>query len=638
MKRLLILTATLLANLGVVFAKDYTIYPIPQSMEMGGGMVTITRRVSIVADKTIDRATLDRARSILQAHGYEVRMGKSRHATMLFLRTAAPTTDEGKYDRHTLVIDGSGITITGEHTNAVFYGLASLEQILEQGDDGDRYQAVTIRDYADQQNRGVIEGYYGFPYSVNVKKDLLRYMMRYKMNTYMYGGKSDPYHSRYWQKAYPETITKEQEQNGWLSQDMVRDITRTSVETKVNFIWAIHPGNHFLSDDSAISEIMSKFELMHRLGVRQFALFVDDVAIPTEVADMRRTADRVTALQKAIEDKWNHPTSSAADTVRPLHFVPQIYCSDFASSVEQRQNFMTEIGKTPPHITVYTTGQGVWTVPNSEHTANMHRELGRNMAWWWNYPCNDNADSRIYPMDMYNNFVDMPAVRSGSRMPEDLTNCIGLVANPMQQGEIAKTALFSVADYAWNNSAFDNQKSWEASFSTIIRDPEIRHAYRFVAEYLRWNEPHQLSRLIGDYRSTMLTRESKGDALRAHLHKIIDNCIRVEGLKGSREESDHLLYNDLRPWLLRLRADCGTLLALMDTIDSRADMTEMRKKYAVAQQRVLDLDTNADYSVYALEGMGDEISTSVYKTQLSQQYLEPFIDYLFRRAYTLLRE
>ena len=193
----------------------------------------------------------------------------------------------------------------------------------------------------------------------------MRFMMRHKMNTYMYGAKSDPYHSQFWGDAYPESLTPEQVKNGWLSQDMIKDITSTSHETKVNFIWAIHPGNNFVSNgQTVINQIMGKYEKMYDLGVRQFAVFVDDVAIPNSDADMKKNADQLTALQRAIEAKWNTPGTVANDTVRPLHFVPQIYCRSFAGSQDQHDRFFRALAKTPKYITIYTTGNGVWSVPN----------------------------------------------------------------------------------------------------------------------------------------------------------------------------------------------------------------------------------------------------------------------------------
>lgn len=650
-QRITLLLMALLLTLGMQ-AATYTIYPVPQKITMGTSTTQITQRVNILADATIDQATLDRAREVVEESGrtavFVPALVDDGNTTLLLATIGSGSEAEqvctdmglasasiltaGKYDRHGLLMGGTDIAILGEHTNAVFFGLASLEQILEQQADDGNYTDVTIYDYADQQNRGLVEGYYGYPYSVEVKKDLMQFMKRHKMNTYMYGAKSDPYHSQYWKDAYPASITAQQEKNGWLSQAMVSDIAATSEATKVNFIWAIHPGNNFLGSSTVINDIMTKFQLMHDLGVRQFAVFVDDVSIPSSDADMKLNADRIAALQQSIETRWNQAGAEATDTVRPLHFVPQIYCSSFASSDDQRQRFMAALGKTPSHITVYTTGQGVWTVPNSGHMVNMHNELGRDMAWWWNYPCNDNADGQIYTMDMYSNFYDLPAVDGNSRMPSNLTNTIGVVSNPMQEGEVAKTALFSVADYAWNNSGFNNDKSWQASFKSLIGDETIREAYRFLTRYLRWNEPTAVKTLIASYKTTLTKGAPNSASLQELMTQIVDNCTVVEGLKTSAVQSDRLLYDDLRPWLLKLKADCQVLKGLLQVAESEEDLNTRWQQYLALNEQVRDLKTNGEYTVYALEGMGNGISTSSRQAQLSQLYLEPFISYMSENA------
>jgi len=635
MKRILVSLLFLILCSNAVYSESYSIYPVPQSLQMREGSLTLSKTVNIVFDKQIDDITRRRAVQVLSEAGYVCRLTKRAQpkGCNVCLSVDAKCEKPGKFDCHTIQVDSEGIRIVGQHTNAVFFGLASLEQLFEQSQQG-TLAYVSIEDYADQKNRGVVEGYYGFPYSVPVKKDLLRYMMRYKMNTYMYGGKSDPFHSQFWQQPYPETITAEEERNGWMTQNQIRDIAQVSAETKVNFIWAIHPGNNFIESETVIDDIMNKFDKMHQLGIRQFALFVDDVSIPETTEEMELTAHRVTALQMAMEERWNHAKALAKDTVRPLHFVPQIYCSGFASSAEQRQNFMKAIGKTPEHITVYTTGQWVWTVPNCQHTENIREEFGREMAWWWNYPCNDNADGRIYPMDMYSNFVDMPAVKNESTLPTMLNNNIGIVANPMQQGEVSKTPLFSVADYAWNSGAFDAEKSWMASFASITKDIEVQQAYRFLADYLRWNEPKALGKLIADYKhATDNHFGAKSDKLRTLLAEIIANCETMQRLKSSSLESDRLLYGDLSPWLLKLKADCHAAISLMDEVDALVAGKEVKES---ASTRILkDLDQNTDYTAVALEGMGDGITTSERQAQVSQLYLEPFIDYLARKTITL---
>ncbi len=635
-----------------IMAEKYVIYPIPRSVTMNSGSLTMTERVNVVFETTIDPTTKKRLTDLLATHGMEA-IENGTDAANVTLRLGTVSSGEQvethafetlgleksrimvnkKFDRHAISVSEHGITIIGENTNAVFYGIASLEQMLEQRTDGGLEHA-TIYDRADQQNRGLVEGYYGYPYSVEVKKELMRYMMRYKMNTYMFGAKSDPYHSQMWRDPYPTTISAEQEKNGWLTQDMLRDLAQVSEDTKVNFIWAIHPGNEFLGSSTVISDIMSKFEKMHDLGIRHFGVFVDDVGIPSSDADMKKNADRLTQLQKEIETKWNYEGAAAEDTVRPLHFVPQIYCNSFASSVDQRKRFMAALSKVPSYITVYSTGQGVWSVPNNDHTQTVVNEFGRAMAWWWNYPCNDNADGQLYPMDMYSNFVDMPSVGAGERLPSTLSNCQGLIANPMQQGSMARTALFSIADYAWNNAGFKNEESWEASFKSLIKDEEMRQAYHDITYYLRWNEPETMKNLINTYKSSLAGGKPNSANLMATIQKIEQDCKTVMKLKDSDIPSDRMLYTDINPWLQTLHTYALVTKNMLTILDNQQGEAHAQNWTLVKEvcDSLNALENSTLYTAYALEGMGNGISVSYRQAQLSRLYLYPFISYLKEKA------
>ena len=656
-KHLFCSLALALMSLGAA-AQSYTIYPVPQTVKMNAGSLALTNNVNVVSESTIDDITKMRIAALLQQKGCSVTelsadafaaSGVGNDDATIYLGTvnsgeAVATLAEeqlqldakklmaaGKYDRHAIDVSAKGIVVLGEHTNAVFMGLASIEQMLEQTTEG-ALPFTTIYDYADQESRGLVEGYYGYPYSVSVKKDLMRYMMRYKMNTYMYGAKSDPYHSQLWRDAYPATISAEQEKNGWLTQDMVSEIAEVSRLTKVNFIWAIHPGNEFLGSSTVVSDVMSKFEKMHALGVRHFGVFVDDVSIPSSDADMKLNAQRLTELQRAIEKKWNYAGAAAADTVRPLHFVPQIYCNSFASSVDQRQRFMKALQAVPDYITVYSTGQGVWSVPNNDHTQTIMSEFGRPMGWWWNYPCNDNADGQIYLQDMYSNFYDLPSVDGGARMPENLKSCQGIVANPMQQGEVSKTSLFSIADYSWNNSEFDNKESWNASINSLFADKDMREAYKYLTYYLRWNEPDGLNTTIETYKESLQNGTPKPDALLKLFAQIEQNCLKVMTLKDSEIEADRLLFQDLAPWLYTLNTRAKIVQKMLNLAGSDAAQADKWLDVKEVVDSIDALRNSTLYTAYALEGMGNGISVSQRQAQLSQRFMAPFVDYMFAKV------
>lgn len=648
-KQTLLLSLATLLPLGA--AAQYTIYPVPQDQVAGAGKVAFTQSVTLVCENGIDTYTVNRAKQVLTEAGLTVTEAAtpsvagsnvfvgiygSKGAADKKLAELGLATDvfakAGKFDRHVLSLTDAGsgtaqLVVVGENTNGAFYGFASLEQMFDGGTAG--MSAVTLYDYADRQNRGIVEGYYGYPYSVAVKKDLMRFMMRYKMNTYMYGAKSDPYHSQYWADPYPTSLTAEQEKNGWLSQSMVTELADVSHQTKVNFIWAIHPGNNFVSGGAAtINQIMGKFEKMYNLGVRQFAVFVDDVSVPSSDADMKTNAAQLTNLQKAIEKKWNENYTQAVDTVRPLHFVPQIYCRSFAGSQDQHDRFFQALKSTPSYITIYTTGGGVWSTPNDGDYATPANQLGREVAWWWNYPCNDNADGQIYPSDMYYNFFEMPSVNNNATLPATLNRGLGIVCNPMQQGEVSKTPLFSAADYAWNTDGFNNKTSWEASFKAVLPGNETAQAaYKFLVPYLRWNNPDELTAMFNAYKTS-----KDGTALRALMGEIKDRCEVLVKMKDSSVEAERLLYNDLAPWLLRLQAMAtGTDSYLAIAADNSGD-DKVWADYVATTAEVNQLDTKEDYLAYALEGMGTGISVSVRPSQPSQKSFPAFVNYMKGKA------
>ncbi len=623
-----------IAMLGATEA--YNIYPVPQKQVMNPGTASFSQRVFIFPQYGIDIATINRAKQILSDHGLvpvvidvgtpnncpsfvhlsvnnpKEKIGDEHDAV---LRVDRSIFNLPKYDRHILNLksDSKGqanVAIIGEDTDAVFCGLASLEQMLDQGTTD--LPCVTIYDYADVKNRGIIEGYYGVPYTAEVTKDLFRFMARYKMNTYMYGAKSDPYHSRYWGDPYPTTITEDQQRIGYLNQDMMRDITKVASETKVNFIWAIHPGKAFANaeDPQVLDKIMAKFESMHELGVRQFGVFVDDVGVPNDPAIMKLCADNLNMLQKRIDEKWNKKGAKATDTVKPLHYVPQLYAHSWVSR-ERAREFFESLSATADKINIYITGANVWSVPNNEDLATVKSWLGREVSWWWNYPCNDQDPTKLFVMDTYSNFRDETHIDNLSHIEKGLKGLNTLIINPMQQGELSKVALFSVADYTWNNAAFDNYESWDAAIPAVV-GKERAKAFKKLAPYLRYYDNDALAYKINNYQASVKRGSPRPNSLLAELREVNDACQAIKAMKSSSNESDRLLYNDVRPWLLKLEAMSAEAIALFEGKNPPA----------------CNFDKNPDFQFETLGGMGEEISLKVLTAEPATTCLMPLLKWL----------
>ena len=633
MKRLLSLLVCSLATLAASSHNVYPIYPTPQDQYALDGKASFTKQVNVVVEEQIDQTTIDRARQVLTEHGLTAVFTNSiakkgsnlllgvagskgvvdRHATSLSLGREVFDI-EGKFDRHILTLTpdkgAAQVMILGEDTDAVFYGLASLEQMLDLGTS--ELQSVLIEDYADVEYRGVIEGYYGVPYTAEVTKDLFRFMARFKMNTYMYGAKSDSYHSRYWSEPYPTEITEDQKRIGYLTQDMMRDITSVAHATKVNFIWAIHPGRAFAKADSeeVLDKIMTKFESMYSLGVREFGVFVDDVGVPTEREEMDICARNLDNLQKRIDARWNGKNVPAADRVNPLHYVPQLYCYSW-STPEGTKQFFESLSVTDPKIHIYITGRNVWSVPSNKDISHVKQYLGRDVSWWWNYACNDADFTKLFIMDMYTNFRDESHIDNLARLESQLSGTNTLIINPMQQGVLSKIPLFSVADYSWNTDAFNNDKSWEASLPAVV-GKERAVALRKAAPYLRYFDSDGLTYLFERYKLSIKRGKPTHEALLEELREIHAACGELKKMKDSDDESDRLFYNDVRPWLLKLEAMTGEAIALFEG----------------KNPPVVDYENNPDFQFEILNGMGEHISLKVMTAEPSNECLPEMIKWL----------
>ncbi|MBR6465233.1 MAG: beta-N-acetylglucosaminidase domain-containing protein [Bacteroidales bacterium] len=634
---------------------NYKIYPVPHKMAEADYQVFSNipagSQLNIVAEKGIDEVTVRRAEQIIVEHGYLASKSDkpSKTGNNLFLGISgskgiadlmAYSVDrsvfnlENVYDRHILCVAARGffennhsdvikneyktqILVLGENTDAVFCGLASLEQIMDQGIN----HSVIICDWAEVKHRGVIEGYYGVPYSAEVTKDLFRFMAKYKLNTYMYGAKSDPYHSRYWSEPYPTSITPEQEKVGYLTQEMMKDITSVAKECKVDFIWAIHPGKAFADPENKdiIQQIMGKFESMYELGVRQFGVFVDDVGVPSDTKVLKLCADNLAALQNAIDQKWNRPGVSPADTVKPLQYVPQLYAYSWVDE-EKAKAFFETLKPVPEKVDIYITGANVWSVPNNYDIAKVNGWLGKRTSWWWNYLCNDSDVTKLFIADAYTNFRDETHIFSTSSLEENLAGTNSIIVNPMQQGMLSRIGLFSTADYTWNTSAFNNYRSWEAAVRSVGSSAllaDLSEDLFNIIPALRYYDNDKFEYLVTRYKQSVEKGKPAPGSLIAELKKVNASCARIEkNLVLSSKLSDALFYRDISPWLLKVKAMTEEAIGLLEGKNPAP----------------LDYENDPRFRFEILGGMGEHIKMAERTAEPSAKCLLPFIYWLREQA------
>lgn len=211
--------------------------------------------------------------------------------------------------------------------------MQTLAQLLNDN----QLPVVEIKDYPSVRFRGVVEGFYGTPWSHEARLRQLKFYGENKMNTYIYGPKDDPYHSSpNWRLPYPE---KEALQ--------LQELVKVANENEVDFVWAIHPGQDIKWNQEDRDLLLAKFEKMYDLGVRSFAVFFDDIS--GEGTNPNKQAE----LLNYIDEKF----VKVKPDVTPLVMCPTEYNKSWSNP---KGNYLTTLGeKLNPSIQIMWTGDRV---------------------------------------------------------------------------------------------------------------------------------------------------------------------------------------------------------------------------------------------------------------------------------------
>lgn len=420
-----------------------------------------------------------------------------------------------------LNVDKKGIVVAGHDERGLFYGVQTLLQLLKY----DKVPVLEIKDYPDLPYRGVVEGFYGVPWSHEARLSQIEFYGKNKMNVYLYGPKDDPYHSTpNWRKPYPE---KEAAQ--------LKELVEKAKENEVIFYWAIHPGQDIQWNDADRNALVDKFEKMYQLGVRAFAVFFDDISgIGTD-------ANRQAELLNYLDD---HFVKVKGD-VAPLVMCPTEYNKSW-SRVEG--GYLSTLGKKLNRgIEIMWTGDRVIACIDQQSLDFINPLIQRKAYIWWNFPVSDYVRDHLLMGSAYGN---SNAIKDGMG---------GFVSNPMEHPEASKISLYGVADYAWNLEKFDSEVSWKNAIKDLMpshsNELEVfashnsdlgKNGHGFRREESVAVQP-ALNALLSGYQQHTIDEEA--------YVKVLSECNRIvrsaDILLSSAENRE--LIEDIRPWLIQFK-------------------------------------------------------------------------------------
>jgi hypothetical protein len=120
------------------------------------------------------------------------------------------------------------------------------------------------------------------------------------------------------------------------------------------------------------------------------------------------------------------------------------------------------------------------------------------------------------------------------------------------------------------------------------------------------------------------------EPLKAEFAKIISSCSKIGEMKNSGCESDSLFYEDLRPWLLKVKNMSQSAIVMLDAL-AASDLSKVNTiEFAKTWSAIEGVDKNSEHRFDILRGMGSDITLSVQTAEPAAQALRPFLDWLLK--------
>jgi hyaluronoglucosaminidase len=556
-----------------IYAQNIDIQPVPQQVSNKEKQISLTETYQLSGDTDANPYAVQELKKLLAGKqpgntGVHIYIGEKGDKAIRKFNRLIPAHKEGYY----LSINDKEIVLAGNDERGTYYALQTLRQLLNNNE----LPVIEIKDYPSIRYRGVVEGFYGTPWSHAARLRQLRFYGENKMNTYIYGPKDDPYHSSpNWRLPYPE---KEAAQ--------LQELVKVAKENEVDFVWAIHPGQDIKWNQEDRDLLLAKFEKMYALGVRSFAVFFDDISgegtNPAKQAELLNYIDEY--FVKAKPD------------VTPLVMCPTEYNKSWS---DPAKGYLTTLGdKLNPSIQIMWTGDRVISDITKEGIAWINERIKRPAYIWWNFPVSDYVRDHLLMGPVYGNDTQIADQMSG------------FVTNPMEHAEASKIAIYGVASYAWNSEKYDSDKTWKDAIRNIL--PGCATELEFFAAHnsdlganghkYRREESVALQPTAKNFIESYAKGQRYDEKDFTLLQKTFSRMIESGDILSVDEENSPLIM-EITPWLyqFKLLGETGNeVLALVKAYESNNQDLFMRKyKHVKAlQQQMFHIDQTYNQNPY----------------------------------------
>ena len=295
------------------------------------------------------------------------------------------------------------------------------------------------------QRRGVVEGFFGPPWTLEQRATLFEFGSARGMNTYLYAPKDDPYHRERWQEPYPEPQ--------W---SQLKSLIALARDFSIDFVYGFHPGKGLcFGATEPIQWLLQKADLLYQAGVRIFTVLFDDIPsileFPKDREQFQESLAEAQGLWLArILDQQPAGWSDVAWWLCPSYYTEDPLLAQTFGAFEP--SFLEKLARhLPPSVACFWTGpQVVSRTITLAQVREISQRIRHPVIIWDNYPVNDLSMN----MEMHLG----PLTGRDHRLPE---GSYGYLNNPLLQPALSLIPLATCFDYARDPSGYNPEQSWE---------------------------------------------------------------------------------------------------------------------------------------------------------------------------------
>ncbi len=300
-----------------------------------------------------------------------------------------------------------------------------------------KYINVPARESATLPSSGIVEGFYGRPWSHAERRKMMLLLGRIGLGLYIYGPKNDPLHRDEWRTPYgEEEIAK------------FVELLELGRMVGVTYSFGISPGKDMeMEDEGEKQTLLDKLTPLVEGGFRHFTLLLDDIE-----NDLDEPVDGALGAKHAALADWLLDALEvvAGEDIK-LFIVPTVYSTQRQNAWPGGSDYLDAMAALDSEIELMWTGTDTFS-PTLEAAdlADVTARTGRAPAIWDNEHATDGGDAfhgKVYLAPYENRSADLVgAVR-------------GVVTNPMILGAADRLMLGTYADYLLDPAGYDANAS-----------------------------------------------------------------------------------------------------------------------------------------------------------------------------------